>query len=97
MERLSTIISENLRMMVTNVHIRFEDNQVSRRDCKFNFGLTIDYVNYSVTNNNFERVFINIDEKRQEQRAFSMLEVKQLAAYWNSNSQDNWSAAKEFA
>lgn len=80
------IISENLRMIVTNVHIRFEDNFISRRDTMFNFGIIIDSVNYSVTNNNFERVFINIDEKRQEQRAFSMLEVKQLGAYWNSNT-----------
>jgi hypothetical protein len=25
-----------------------------------------DTLNYSVTNNNFERVFINIDDKKQE-------------------------------
>lgn len=96
MERLSLIISENLRLAVTNIHIRFEDNSLSRRDSRFNFGLMCDSVNYSVTNGNFERIFINIDEKRKEQRAFSMLEVKQIAAYWNSNTADNWSEDREF-
>ncbi len=76
MKRLSRIIEENLRLIVTNLHIRFEDNGVSRVDSLFNFGLTFDALNYSVTNNNFERVFINIDNKKQEQKAYSMLEVK---------------------
>lgn len=76
MKRLIRIIEENMRLIVTNLHIRFEDNGVSRVDSLFNFGLTFDALNYSVTNNNFERVFINIDNKKQEQKAFSMLEVK---------------------
>jgi len=66
MKRLTQIIEENLRLIITNVHIRFEDSNVSRRDHSFNFGITFDSLNYSVTNNNFERVFINIDDKKQE-------------------------------
>jgi hypothetical protein len=49
-----------------------------------------------VTNNLFERVFINLDDKKQEQRSFSMLEIKQVGLYWNSAAQDNWSKSKEF-
>lgn len=96
MSRLSRIIEENLRLIVTNLHIRFEDNGVSRVDSQFNFGIMFDTLNYSVTNNNFERVFINIDNKKQEQKAYSMLEVKQLAVYWNSNAPENWTRNKEF-
>lgn len=73
--RLGRIIEENLRLIVTNLHIRFEDNGVSRSDTQFNFGIMFDMLNYSVTNNNFERVFINIDNKKQEQKSYSMLEV----------------------
>ena len=56
----------------------------------------LDNLNYSMTNSNYERVFINIDDKKQEQRSFSMLELKQLAIYWNSNAQENWTKNKEF-
>jgi|LauGreDrversion4_2_1035121.scaffolds.fasta_scaffold07739_10 hypothetical protein len=86
MKRLTKIIKENLRFVVTNVHIRFEDSLVSRPDHQFNVGIILDSLNYSMTNNNFERVFINIDDKKQEQRSFSMLEIKQVAVYWNSNA-----------
>ena len=53
-------------MSITNLHIRFEDNGVSRSDSQFNFGIMFDTLNYSVTNNNFEKVFIDIDKKKQE-------------------------------
>jgi hypothetical protein len=96
MSRLRRIIEENLRMSITNLHIRFEDNGVSRSDSQFNFGIMFDSLNYSVTNNNFERVFINIDNKKQEQKAYSMLEVNQFAVYWNSNAPENWTTNKEF-
>jgi hypothetical protein len=66
MSRLSQIVEENLRLILTNFHLRFEDNSVSRSDSQFNFGVMFDTLNYSVTNNNFERVFINIDNKKQE-------------------------------
>ena len=62
----------------------------------FNFGIMFDTLNYSVTNNNFERVFINIDDKKQEQKSFSMLEIKQIALYWNSNAGENWTKNPEF-
>lgn len=60
-------------------------------------GIMFDTLNYSVTNNNFERVFINIDDKKQEQKSFSMLEVKQISVYWKSSELENWSKSKEFA
>lgn len=49
-----------------------------------------------MTNNRYEKVFINIDDKKQEQKSFAMLEIKQLAVYWNSNAQENWTNNKEF-
>jgi hypothetical protein len=42
----------------------------------FNFAVSIDQVIYSSTNNRFERVFLNIDDKKREKRSFSMLEIK---------------------
>ena len=58
--------------------------------------MTVDQVIYSCTNNRFERVFLNIDDKKNEKRSFSMLEIKQLALYWNTNAQDNWTSNSEF-
>ena len=66
MSRLSQIVEENLRLILTNFHLRFEDNSVSRSYSQFNFGVMFDTLNYSVTNKNFERVFINIDNKKEE-------------------------------
>ena len=79
-----------------NIHLRFEDTNCSRVDKSFNFALTLDKVIYSSTNNRFERVFLNIDDKKSEKRSFSMLEIKQLALYWNSNAFDNWTQNSEF-
>ena len=76
MKRLTKIITENLRIVATNVHIRFEDSLVSRPDTQFNMGIVLESLNYSMTNSNFERVFLNLDDKKQEQRSFSMLELK---------------------
>ena len=95
MKRLNKIISENLRLKVSNVHIRFEDTYISRPDQLINFGIVLTELNYSMTNNNFERTFINIDDKRQEQRSFSMLDIQDLAMYWNQTAFENWACNKE--
>ena len=95
MKRLNKIISENLRLKITNVHIRFEDTYISRPDQLINFGIILTELNYSMTNNNFERTFINIDDKRQEQRSYSMLDIQDLAVYWNQTAYENWSYNKE--
>lgn len=96
MSRLNKIISENLRINVHGVHLRFEDKCVSRMDKAFNAGLTIEHLGWSSTNSRFERVFINIDDKKREKRSFKMLEIKQLALYWNSNIHENWTSNSEF-
>lgn len=84
---MQKIIKENLRFSLSNIHIRFEDSGVSRLNKSFNFAVTVDKVTYSSTNSKFERVFLNIDDKKREMRSFAMLEVNQLALYWNTNAQ----------
>jgi len=42
LSRIKTIVSQNLRFQVTNVHLRFEDTNVSRIDKAFNFAITMD-------------------------------------------------------
>jgi hypothetical protein len=32
LKRLNLVIRENLRLIVTNIHLRFEDSLLSRRD-----------------------------------------------------------------
>ena len=49
-----------------------------------------------MTNNRYRQAFLNIDDKMQEQKSFSMLTVRKFAAYWNSNAQDNWTKNVEF-
>ena len=49
-----------------------------------------------MTNNRYQRTFINLDDKIQEQKSFSMLKVRRFAMYWNSNAQDNWTKNKNF-
>lgn len=53
LSRLGDMITENLRINVRNVHIRFEDTKVSRNDQAFNFGLMAESIQYSMTNNRF--------------------------------------------
>lgn len=78
------------------MHIRFEDRGVSRVDKAFNFAVIIDQLIYSSTNNRFERVFLDIDDKKRENRSFSMLSIKQFAMYWNTNVHENWTQNTEF-
>ena len=59
--------------------------------------MTLEKLIYSGTNNRFERVFLDIKEKHVEQRSYKMLEIKQMACYWNSNSHDNWLQNPELA
>lgn len=96
MERIKKIIKENLRFVVNNLHMRFEDSNICRKDKCFNLGIVYDQCIYSSTNSRFDRVFINIDDKRQEKRSFAWLEFKQFATYWNTNAHDNWSNNSEF-
>ena len=63
MSRLNSMIEENLRISVRNIHIRFEDTKVSRFDSAFNFGLIAESITYSMTNNRFQRAFLNVDDK----------------------------------
>ena len=85
-----------MRINIRNVHIRFEDNFVCRSNQAFNFGFITESITYSMTNNRFVRAFLNIDDKLQERRSFSMLKILKLAMYWNSNAQDNWTKSREF-
>ena len=62
-KRMTAVIIENLRINVRHVHLRYEDNRVSRRDQAFNFGLIAESITYSMTNNRFVRAFLNIDDK----------------------------------
>ncbi len=94
--RLKKIIKQNLRLCINNIHIRFEDNSVSRIERPFNFAIIIDQLQYSYTNSRFERVFLNIDDRKREKRSFSMLEIKQMVMYWNTNIHENWTKNSEF-
>ena len=76
--------------------MRFEDTNVSRIDKAFNFAISIDQIIHSSTNNRFERVFLDIEDKKREKRSFAMLEIKKLAMYWNTNVHENWTQNKEF-
>jgi hypothetical protein len=84
------------------VHIRFEDNMISRKDFSFNFGLMADEITYSMTDKNFHRIFLNIDDKIQQGKSFSMLKIDEFAVYWSSahaergGDMTNWSINKEF-
>eukprot|EP00347_Sterkiella_histriomuscorum_P015009 403358661 len=96
MKRLNKIISENLQLVIKNCHFRFEDSYISRKDQMMNYGIVLNQLTYSMTNSNYQRVFIDIDNKRLEQRSYSMLELQNLAMYWNSNAKENWHKNKDF-
>lgn len=66
LSKMLKIVYENLRINVRNLHIRFEDTNVSRCDQAFNFGLMAESISYSMTNNRFAKAFLNIDDKIQE-------------------------------
>lgn len=78
------VLFENMQVKIRNVHIRFEDNMVSRKDHSFNFGLMVDSIIYSMTDSLFQRSYLNVDAKIKEGKSFSMLNLNGLAVYWNS-------------
>ena len=80
------MIKENLRLNIHNIHLRFEDQQVSRPGQSFNFGFISESLIYTMTNNMFTRAFLSIDDKIQEQKSFSLLMVTKFTMYWNSNA-----------
>jgi hypothetical protein len=55
-----------MRFVIKDVHVRFEDTNISRQDKSFNFGVIIDQIQYSSTNSRFERVFLNVEDKKRE-------------------------------
>lgn len=84
--KMLKIVYENLRINVRNIHLRFEDTKISRADQAFNFGIMAESLSYSMTNNRFTKTFLNIDDKIQEQKSFSLLLVTKFAMYWKSNA-----------
>jgi hypothetical protein len=49
-----------------------------------------------MTNNRFVKAFLNIDDKLQEQKSFSLLNLTKFTMYWNSNAQENWTKNESF-
>lgn len=102
MKWIGEVILENIQIKIMNVHIRFEDNMISRKDHSFNFGLMADEISYSMTDKRYNRVFLNVDDKIRHGKSFSMLVINEFAVYWNSRQLDtggdkiNWTANTEF-
>ena len=79
-KKLEATIIDNLVISVKNLHFRLEDD-ISNPARPFAIGITLEKVTYQSCDHNWIRNFIPLEQKRQMQKSFMMLEIAQMAVY----------------
>ncbi|XP_022802556.1 vacuolar protein sorting-associated protein 13D-like isoform X2 [Stylophora pistillata] len=77
----STTIVENLQLVISDVHFRYED-ATTRESVPFSFGITIEKLSAHSTNENW-----NPEEIIQNERTikYKLIELQNMAIYWDTD------------
>uniref|UniRef100_A0A0N5BT94 Ricin B-type lectin domain-containing protein n=1 Tax=Strongyloides papillosus TaxID=174720 RepID=A0A0N5BT94_STREA len=78
---ISSIIN-NIRLIITNIHIRYEDNKTISQDVIFSCGLKIKSINLHTTNDQWEEHYINGSNNLY---TYKKLDIDGASFYWNTN------------
>jgi len=85
-KKLANKIIDNLEVKLTNLHIRYED-QDSIPGSKFSCGITIDSMSLATTDDNWLATFINREiEKKHEISINKLVVLNNCNFYWNTSS-----------
>uniref|UniRef100_A0A0K0EZ74 Vacuolar protein sorting-associated protein 13D (inferred by orthology to a human protein) n=1 Tax=Strongyloides venezuelensis TaxID=75913 RepID=A0A0K0EZ74_STRVS len=81
---ISSIIN-NIRLIITNIHIRYEDNKTISQDIIFSCGLKIKSINLHTTNDQWEEHYINDSNNLY---TYKKLDIDGASFYWNTDENE---------
>jgi len=82
MDKVALKVLDNLQITIKSIHVRMENPM---KDCRFSFGVTLDYLSIHATNQTWEKAFIDrSDPKNAGLPNHKILILNNLAIYWNS-------------
>eukprot|EP00794_Sanderia_malayensis_P015340 gene15340-16917_t len=76
----STTVAENLQLVITDVHFRYEDSSLNI-ERPFAFGITIGKLAARSTDNNWEAKFLYSEDAIK----YKLIELTELAIYWDDD------------
>ena len=83
MDKVALKVLDNLQITIKSIHVRMENPM---KDCRFSFGVTLDFLSVHATNLNWEKAFIDrSDPQNADLPNYKILILNNLAVYWNSD------------
>ncbi|KAI6183493.1 Vacuolar protein sorting-associated protein 13D [Aphelenchoides bicaudatus] len=77
---LVSAVSNNIQLILDNVHIRYEDDQTMPDKQPFNFGFRIQNISIQTTNSQWKPGFVQPDDGSN---IFKKLDIKGFSVFWN--------------
>jgi len=87
-QRLTATIVDNLEIQLTNLHFRYEDDQLLPDVC-FSAGVTLDSFSLKTRDQSWKEAFVarpKTKEAREAASVYKMASLENLGIYWNTNS-----------
>lgn len=87
-QRLTATIVNNLEIQLTNLHFRYEDDQLLPEVC-FSAGVTLDSFSLKTRDQSWKEAFVarpKTKEAREAASVYKMASLENLGIYWNTNS-----------
>ena len=82
MDKITLKVLDNLQITIKSIHIRVEN---PLKDCRFSFGVTLDFLSIHATNENWIKTFVDRSNHENENLPnFKILILNNLGVYWNS-------------
>lgn len=75
MQKLLIKIIDNIEVSISNIHIRYE-NIINTSNLFYSFGITLESISISTTDNNWKEMFINRDENKGKILNFIFIFIK---------------------
>uniref|UniRef100_A0A914C821 Vacuolar protein sorting-associated protein 13D n=1 Tax=Acrobeloides nanus TaxID=290746 RepID=A0A914C821_9BILA len=81
---LISAVLNNIQLVLSNVHIRYEDDTTLHGRIPFNFGIRIQHLSVQTTNAFWKPEFIQATEGAN---VFKKMEIKGFSVFWNCNQE----------
>jgi hypothetical protein len=81
---LVSAVSNNIQLILSNVHIRYEDSITLPNNISFNFGIRIQHISIQTTNSQWKAEFIQPSEGIN---TFKKLDIKGFSVFWNCDQE----------
>jgi hypothetical protein len=82
-QKLTKSFSQNINLLVDNIHIRFEENYDNR---KFNFGATVGRLEWLNTDKNGDELFLDYETRKSIGKSFSSAKLYRFGLYFNATN-----------